>query len=506
MRTQNSKPGSCFACTRWVATGTGAKRAQNGVPLRTQNYQDGSVLVLTVISMVLLLAVGVGMLAVAYDVRLRAIKLKNEAVAMLAAEAGYENAIFWMSQQQDMLSALQKGVSGTEGTLYFAGGSCDYQIGLFTFVQARPIYRVLSNGHSGVFNRTVDVLVVQAIPGWAMGMCRVASGKYKTYPVNFANGEIIDMPIHINELGDNPDNRDIYIIGDPQFLEPVAMGESRYRDGSGSDKYSGMIGLFDDGIYFDQPDCKITDEAAVQSKVDRFRDSTDVQFRFTPVGDAPTANSHAAVQLEFFVEGGEGKVRITNNCTVRGYRQSLDSRTWDFRIRPGSGGSGYERYDIYTYHLRDKDADENGERFTRLVDESYVTQSISGEKSEPGGQIFVDGDVIIGSGDPLLPGQDRVKGKITVVATGNIWIGDSTVLDGTHDANDMPSMDNPNVLGLIAQGMVKVVDPGMTDPSVGSVGFKPVEPGVHEYVPIGRPDNPLTEKGDADYHLRHLPD
>jgi len=43
---------------------------------------------------------GVGLLSVAYGVRHRTIAMKNEAVAILAAEAGYEKAIFWMSRQR----------------------------------------------------------------------------------------------------------------------------------------------------------------------------------------------------------------------------------------------------------------------------------------------------------------------------------------------------------------------------------------------------------------------
>ncbi len=49
------------------------------------------------------------------------------------------------------------------------------------------------------------------------------------------------------------------------------MGESRYA--GKTDKYASVMGLFEGGIYFDQPDCKITDEDAIQSKVDRFKDS-----------------------------------------------------------------------------------------------------------------------------------------------------------------------------------------------------------------------------------------
>ena len=463
--------------------------------MKTKQYPQkkrGSVLVLVIVSIVILTALGTGLLSVAYGVRRQAISFKNEAVAMLAAEAGYEKAVFWMSQQQDMLNALQGGEPGASGTLQFQGGDCDYNIELYTFIGYRPVYKITSNGHSGIFNRTVDVFVVQAISGWDMGMCRVATGSTSTYPVSYATDEIIDMPIHINKLDDSPDNRDIYISGSPQFLQPVAMGESRYTD-VGSDKYSGVMGFFDGGICFDQPDSRITDEDSIQSKIDRFNESTDLQFSFTPVAGAPVTNPLPAVGLEFFVEGGVGKVRITNDCTVRGFKQSMNSRTYDFRIRPGSEGTEYERYYIYAYHLMP----EGGGEIIRPLEDTYVTQSIGGVESEPGGQIFVDGSVVISGGNP-----STVKGKISVVATGNIWVADSVVVDGTHDEDGTPSEDNPNVLGLISRRVIKVVDPGMSDYSY--VDDTPVEPDGFEYVPIGLSD--YSEPNENELHERHLSD
>jgi hypothetical protein len=391
--------------------------------------------------------------------------VKNEAAAMFAADAGYEKAVFWMSRQRDVLSALQQnGVLGTSGAINLANGDCDYKIGLFTFVGARPVYRVISNGHSGMSDVTVDVLVLQAMSGWDMGMCRVASGQMETYPVNFADGEIIDIPLHINKFGDDYDRRDIYISGDPRFLQPVAVSEPRY-DTSGSDKYASGMGLFEGGIYFDQPNSRVTDEASIQSKVDRFRNSTNAQFQFKPVDKTPLGsveNPHPAVQMEFFVEGGIGKIRITDNCTVLGFQQAMDDRTWDFRIEPGSGGTAYQRHDIYAYHFISVDAVANGERFTRRIDQTYVTQSVGPVQSAPGGQIFVDGNVIIGGDRILHNGDQVVRGRITVVATGNIWIADSVVVDGPRDADGRPSQNNPNVLGLVAQGVIKIVDPGMS--------------------------------------------
>src|SRR3972149_9368771 len=170
-------------------------------------YRDGSTLVLAIIAMVILSAMGVGMLATAYGNRHREIRLKNETSAMLAAEAGYEKAIYWMGKQKDMLSALQQEVAGTRDALSFSDSSCDYQIKLFSFIGSRPVYRVISNGHSGIFDRTVEAYVIQALSGWDMGKCRVPTGSSTTTEVYFVNGEIIDMPIYINDFQDNPDRK-----------------------------------------------------------------------------------------------------------------------------------------------------------------------------------------------------------------------------------------------------------------------------------------------------------
>ena len=323
----------------------------------------GLALGLVVMCLGILTVLGVGLLAVGHGTRRQAASTKADLAAMLAAEAGYEKAVFWMSQQQDMLSALYQGVPGTSGTVTFPDSSCSYQISLFTFAGSRPVLRVACAGKSGVFERHVDVLVVQAISGWDMGMCRVPTGATSTSPVNFTTGEVIDMPLSINKMNDSPDKRDIHIIGSPDFQQPVAMGESQHTAG-GADKYGGVMDLFSDGIYFNQPTTKVTDEQSVQKKVDRFRDSTKVEYRFKPVGQAAVTNRQSAVQLEFFVQSGIGKVRITNNCTVRGLQQSKDSRTYDFRVKSGSGGTRFERYPIYAYHLAPQGASGSGQRIT----------------------------------------------------------------------------------------------------------------------------------------------
>jgi hypothetical protein len=471
--------------------------------------RTGAVFILVVVCMVVLAALGVGMLTVAWGARHRAILLKSEATAMLAAEAGYEMAVYWMSKQPDMLNALEAGASGTAGSLSFSDSRCNYQISLYTFLRSRPIYRVLSNGYSGAFCRTVDVYVVQAISGWDMGMCRVPNGLTSTTEVNFMDGEIIDMPIHINKLPPEyepgGDKKDIYIIGSPRFLQLVSMGEPRYTSG-GTDKYASVMGLFEQGICFSQGDCKITDEAAVQSKVDRFIGSTKGEFKFNP---AATANPwQPGVQLEFFVEGGVGKVRVTNNCRVRGFKQSSDGGTWDYRIKPASDGKTYERYYIYAYHVA---PDGGGAPVTATypIDQSYVTQSYGEYESEPGGQIFVEGNVIIGGHNAMHGGDQVIKGDVMVVATGNIWIADSIIVDGPHQADGRPSADNTNVLGLMAQGVIRVVDPGMSGYPAGGTNGYPGRPDPNQptSVPAGYIYAPVCHPvaSGATYE-RYLPD
>jgi hypothetical protein len=483
----------------------GSKPVDSALPgdFKSRYSRTGSVFILVVVCMIVLAALGVGMLTVSWGARRNAIMLKSEATAMLAAEAGYEKAVYWMSKQPDMLNALEAGASGTAGALSFPDSRCNYQIKLYTFLGSRPIYQVLSNGYSGAFCRMVDVYVVQAISGWDMGMCRVPSGPTSTSEVYFAAGEEIDIPIQINNLKDSPDNRDIYISGSPRFKQLVSMGEPRYTSG-GTDKYASVMGLFEQGICFSQPDSKITDEAAVQSKVDRFIEGTKGEFKFNPVATAPVTNPNAAVQIEFFVDAaGQGKVAITNNCTVCGFKQDSDSKTCDFRIKPKSDGKTYERYYIYAYHVA-PDGGGAPVTVTYPIEETYVTQSYGEYESEPGGQIFVEGNVIIGGNNTLHGGDQVIKGDVMVVATGNIWIADSIIVDGPHQADRRPSPDNPNVLGLMAQGVIKVVDPGISGyPAVAPNNYPgpPTSvPAGYIYAPVARP-----VAGGATYD-RYLPD
>ena len=446
--------------------------------------KKGSVLILVMISLLVLTTLGAGLLSVSFNVRHSAQVTKNEAVAMLAAEAGYERAVFNLCKQKDVLSAIQKNLKGMSGRVNVTNGYTDYAISLYTFVGSRPIYKITSKGRSGEFDRTVEVLVVQAASGWEMGKCRIPTGRNSTLPVYFVSGEVIDIPLQINKLDDSPDRKDIYISGRPNFLQSVAMSESRYK--KGYDKYSGVMDYFKDGIYFDQPNNRITDKESINSKIERFKKSTKPRFVFKPVDKTKrgsVANSMPAVQLEFYSnKRGVGKVRITNNCTVRGYQRN---RSYDYKIN-NSGSSEYEKYDIYAYHLRRK----REKRITRKITDTYVKQSFGSAESEPGGQIFVDGNVIVG-GDLRGYNNDNqeIAGKITVVATGNIWVADSiTVYDKRgklRDADGMPSEDNPNALGLIAGGVIKVVDPGLVDNFKGKRGFQPKG---FRYAKIGQRD------------------
>ena len=451
---------------------------------------------MAVLSILLLAIAGFGLLTISDGLRQRTAVAKCEAAAMAAAEAGYEKAVYWMSQQPDMIGALND--AGASGSIDYDGSSCDYSVKMAAFLGASPVFKVRSVGHSGRFERTVEVHLVQAIGGWAMGMCRVSTGGSSTNSVNFVNGEVIDMPIHINSYGDpKDDTRDIFISGDPTFLRPVSMGENRYSAG-GSDKYSGIMNVFDNGIYFNQPASRITDPTTVTAKITRFRNSTTAGYVYTPNGPKTVSNPLNAVQLEFYVDSGVGKIRVTNNCSVRGFRQSSDDRTWDFSNIPANP-SQFERYYIYGYHVCSSNAKTNGDMQEIKVEDTYIQQSFGGVKSEPGGQIFVNGNVIIGSGDSTLTNANLLKGQITVVATGNIWIANSIMMDGVRDGSGKPAANNPNSLGLVAQGVVKVVDPGMSDYSY--VDDEPVKNNDHVYVPIGIADNAVPQ----DVYKRHLP-
>ena len=122
-----------------------------------------------------------------------------------------------------------------------------------------------------------------------------------------------------------------------------------------------------------------------------------------------------------------------------------------------------------------------------------------------GGQIFVDGNVIIGgavvtgpSGRTLMASNmlpSLVGGRLTVVATGNIWIVSPILYAGAQDPGVgggwVPNASNENVLGLFSQfGVVKVVDPGLSSnvPTTGpGVPAEFIDTGgsVLSYQPIG---------------------
>jgi hypothetical protein len=150
---------------------------------------------------------------------------------------------------------------------------------------------------------------------------------------------------------------------------------------------------------------------------------------------------------------------------------------------------------VYAYHVIEKGAP----RLDVPIEQTYVTQSYGGHESEPGGQIFVDGNVIIGGNLSQSMNHQTIKGRITVAATGNIWIADNVYIDGDHEAPTgaepgKPTLDNPNTLGLIAQGVIKVVDPGLSTID-GTISLP-----NHDYEPIGIPDNPSQPTN----NLRHL--
>jgi Tfp pilus assembly protein PilX len=489
------------------------------LPRKKTEKRKGSVLALAVILMVILTLAGFAMLTAAEGRLGQAVRTKSQESAAAAAEAAYEKAVFWMSQQVDLLTSLQN--SSPTGTLNFAQSDADYTVTLASFSGSRPIYKVSANGHCGIYQKTLDAYVVQAMAGWEMGQCRIPSSPTSTSEVSFMSGEIIDMPLSINDLKDNPDNRDIYISGTPDFRDHVSMGESRYTPFD-VDKYgSTIINMFDEGVSFGQPASRIYDASAVSSKVELFRTTTNSTYRFTPThislpkdnttpkgitGFYSTVSDLPAVQLKFHVKSnGQGYVRIYNNCTVAGYtRGGSSSTTWDYKIDPGGNGSTFIKYPTYGCHYTT--GTYTDVRIDNESDPIYVRQNYNGVQSDPGAQIYIDGNVVIGcsSEDAASLGTiNTVKGRIAVVATGNIWIANELKVAGTRDASGMPAANNTNVIGLITEGVVKVVDSGMTTNSLlydnSSTQFNPTTPS--NYSPIGIREGSKTYDRQTPYQM-----
>jgi hypothetical protein len=444
---------------------------------------------------------GLGLLTAAYGARLRAAKLKRETTAKLVAEAGYEAAILWMNQQADVLSAMTRSgrSSGTKtikessSPKRFPNSNYIYSIRFGRFLGSQPVYEIVSEGYCDLFSRTIKASVAQQVSGWDMALCEIPTGTFSSTRAWFTGGDIVEMPIHINSNSQstpNDNTLDIHVrhgAPSPQFSYKVAMGESRYTWwGRNKDKYSSIINFFDKGIYFDQSECSVTDpfstdvNNSVKLKVSRFMSSTKSEFRFAPVATPavtsalalanPSWVSAPAVQLEFYVTGGGvGMVRITNNCTVC----LVPGAGNDYMLATGQVDP-YTLYPIYGYHY----AAGSGSVSRQI---GATTPSGRAASANVGGQIYVAGNVIIGGAvgtnaevGMVMEGTtfgSKVRGQLTVVATGNIWIVSPIVYAGSHDVayqggfltKQVPSSTNPNVLGLFSQyGVVKVVDPQLS--------------------------------------------
>ena len=442
-----------------------------------QNAYDtnrGSILAVVVLCIVLLTILGLGMLQVAYANKLRAIRVKNATIARMTAEAGYEQGAVWMGQQANLLRSLAISAPGKTGTVGFPGSSAGYNIECHAYFGMQPMFRIISDGQCGNSKQTIDVLVSQAVGGWDMRLCRVPNSPWTTRPEYFMDGEVIDMPMHVNCNGSPQDRfRDIYVSGNPLFLRSVSMGESRYARTRSRDKYGDIINLFRGGIYFNQPNTDIGNHEKLTARVERFKEfSTKTYMGRKRGADADTS---AAVQLEFYVNGeGEGMVDVITDCTV----QLNTPGNMDYKL---GSTTPYEKYPLYAYHYVPQDV-----RVRQVkVTDTYVRQIYGKDQSDPGGQIYIKGDAIIGGDVPGL-----LKGALTVVATGNIWVANSTQCsdDGTIRGSDgMPAADNPNVLGLVSlNGVVKVIDPGL---SAGNSGAGPTDRSALGlvYRPVGLP-------------------
>ncbi len=103
----------------------------------------------------------------------------------------------------------------------------------------------------------------------------------------------------------------------------------------------------------------------------------------------------------------------------------------------------FQQYNIYAYHYK-----KTSDPCIIVPHHGYLCHSDHRRLyKRPGGQIYVNGNVVIGGGeDANFTDQNNmvVNGTMTVVATGNIWIADSIKVDGQsttppRDPNGMPS-------------------------------------------------------------------
>jgi hypothetical protein len=477
-----------------------------------------------------LMILGLGLLTTAYGARLRAIKLRKETTAKLTAEAGYEDAIGWMNERADVFGAMAAGgrgggssgtrtrkIKGSSSPIRFPNSSFEYTISFDRFLGSQPVYEIVSNGYCDRFSRTIKALVVQAVSGWDMGLCRIPTSNLTSGQAFFTSEDIIDIPIHVNSEGSPLDElADIYVSrrSKPRFRRQVSVEESRYTWwGGNKDKYSSLIGFFDKGIYFDQPPNKVSsrsitgDNNSVVQKVGRFRRTTLPAFRFAG-GNRPIASDAVplswsaapAVQLEFYVSGGGGRVQITNNCTV----SRVGGFGNDWMLASGVGNL-YTQYPIYAFHYAAPTTTRNFPIGATYVSQRASTPSGRVASTPAGGQIFIEGNAIIGgavvtspSGRTLMASNmfpSLVGGRLTVVATGNIWIVSPILYAGAQSlgvgGGQVPAASNLNVLGLFSQfGVVKVVDPGLSS-SVPTTGpgvpaeFIGTGGSVLSYQPIG---------------------
>jgi hypothetical protein len=477
---------------------------------RTRLHPDGYVLSLVLITMLILTLIGFAILKAAEGEMIQTIIFQNEQIALSSAEAAYERAIYWMSDNPDLL--LDMDTAGTSGTLSFPNSTADYRVQFYGFIGYRPVFEVTADGYCGTYHRSIRVYVAQTVSGWEMGMCRVPTDTDQTTAVYFVDGEVVDMPIHINSYADPKDSqRDIFISGTPQFLKSVSMEETR-RSSGGVDKYEDVMSVFHDGISFEQPRSLISDEASVDKKIKWYEKTVKDQkpeLILKPAKNNAVSKALPAVQLEFYVgTDGKGHVRITDDCTVRSYTASSD--TWDYKVRPGTDATQFEKYPIYGYHYKPQDA---AKQTDRAVNSIQVVADYGGHQAPSCGMIYVDGNVIVGSAvenasSPGIAQLNVVQGRVTVIAEGNIWLTNSlTVSDKDDDgevyvrlADGMPALDNPNAVALFARGVIKVIDPGMVEELDGSGSPPAVSKMVYE--PVGLKDSGYA---DGTWH-RHLPD
>ena len=109
---------------------------------------------MVVLGIFILTILSVGILRLGYGAALRTRIIHGRTMAQLAAEAGYEQAVCWLSTQEDVLGFLSPAIGLAQVQAFdsnntdFPESSYQCSVSFDHFMENRPVYKIVSNGYS----------------------------------------------------------------------------------------------------------------------------------------------------------------------------------------------------------------------------------------------------------------------------------------------------------------------------------------------------------------------